>query len=140
MTTTTARATPISARGYSQTFPCVPESAGLARDLVTTALRAWHLETQLNEAALVATELVANAVQHGSGHYLVFSVERPAHSRVRIHVTDQSCIQPTLRSPDEEETKGRGLLLVSVLSVGWGTDVHTSGKTVWAELMDEAGT
>lgn len=139
MTMTAARATSIGAPGYSQTFPSVPESAGLARDLVATVLRVWHLETLLNEAALVATELVANAVQHGSGRYLVFSVGRPAHSRVRIHVTDQSCIQPTLRSPDDEETKGRGLLLVSALSVGWGTDVHTSGKTVWADVMVEAG-
>ncbi len=140
MTMTAARATSIGAPGYSQTFPSVPESAGLARDLVATALRVWRLESLLNEATLVATELVANAVQHGSGRYLVFSAERPSQFRVRIRVTDQSRVRPVLRCPDEEETKGRGLLLVSALAVDWGTDLHTIGKTVWADLVDEAGT
>ncbi len=140
MTMTAARATSIGAPGYSQTFPSVPESAGLARDLVATALRVWRLESLLNEATLVATELVANAVQHGSGRYLVFSAERPSQFRVRIRVTDQSRVRPVLRCPDEGETKGRGLLLVSALVVDWGTDLHTIGKTVWADLVDEAGT
>ncbi|WP_338146405.1 ATP-binding protein [Streptomyces boncukensis] len=118
----------------------MPESAGLARDLVVTALRVWRLEALLNGANLVATELVANAVQHGSGRYLVFSIERPSRSRVRIRVTNQSRIRPVLQSPGEEETRGRGLLLVAALAIDWGTDVHTSGKTVWADLADEAGT
>ncbi|MEW2222409.1 hypothetical protein AB0939_24435 [Streptomyces sp. NPDC006990] len=55
-------------------------------------------------------------------------------------MTDQSRVRPVLRCPDEEETKGRGLLLVSALAVDWGTDLHTIGKTVWAHLADEAGT
>ncbi|WP_369203650.1 ATP-binding protein [Streptomyces sp. PU-14G] len=137
---TAARATSIGAPGYSQTFPSVPESAGLARDLVATALRVWRLESLLNEATLVATELVANAVQHGSGRYLVFSVEWPAQYRLRIRVTDQSHVRPVLQSPSEEGTRGRGLLLVAAVAAEWGTDVHTSGKTVWADLADEAGT
>ena len=140
MTMTAARAASIGAPGYSQTFPSVPESAGCARDLMVTALRVWRLEALLNEATLVATELVANAVQHGSGRYLVFSVERPSLSRVRIRVTDQSRVQPVLQSPSEEETRGRGLLLVAALAAEWDTDVHASGKTVWADLADEAGT
>ncbi|WP_461014299.1 ATP-binding protein [Streptomyces daliensis] len=137
---TAARATSIGAPGYSQTFPSVPESAGLARGLVATALRVWRLEALLNESTLVATELVANAVQHGSGRYLAFSVERPSPFRVRIRVTDQSRVRPVPQWPNDEETRGRGLLLVAALAVGWGADVHASGKTVWADVMDEAGT
>ncbi|WP_431979805.1 ATP-binding protein [Streptomyces qinglanensis] len=79
-------------------------------------------------------------MQHGSGRYLVFSVERPSQYRVRIRVTDQSRVRPVLQSPSGEETRGRGLLLVAALAAECDTDVHTSGKTVWADLSDEAGT
>lgn len=137
---TAARATSIGEPGYSQAFSCVPESSHHARDLVATALRVWGLEALMDDASLVASELVANAVQHSAGRCLVFSIERSAQFRVRVRVTDQSRVRPVLRSPSEEETKGRGLLLLTALAADWGADVHTSGKTVWADIVYGAAT
>ncbi|TGG83317.1 ATP-binding protein [Streptomyces albus] len=134
MTITAADTMSIGLPEHSRTFPRVPESAGLARDLAVTTLRAWRLEPLLHDTTLVASELVANAVQHGSGRFLVFGVERSSRFRVRVHVTDQSRVRPVLRCPNDEETRGRGLRLVSAFAVVWGIDVHTRGKTVWADL------
>src|SRR4051812_37753458 len=51
--------------GYSETLDRVPESAAVARRLVRTALTAWGLEDLIEDATLVITELVSNAVDHG---------------------------------------------------------------------------
>ncbi|QHF97884.1 ATP-binding protein [Streptomyces sp. NHF165] len=135
MTMTAAGTTSIGASRYSRTYPCVPESARRARGLAATALHSWGLEALLDDASVVTSELVSNAVQHSTGHCLIFCIERLTRCRVCVRVTDGSDRRPVLRGPDDEETEGRGLLLVSALADSWGTDVHTSGKTVWADLV-----
>jgi hypothetical protein len=92
----------------------------------------------VDDAVLVADELVSNAHQHGRA---------PRHCRfalidqgrcVRIEVDDASSAQPRLRTPDR--SGGRGLLLVDRLSSSWGVRNDADHKTVWAELaLDQAG-
>ncbi|MFJ4818210.1 ATP-binding protein [Streptomyces sp. NPDC088801] len=94
--------------------------------------------------ALVVGELAANAVQHGRvpgrEFGLRLALDRAA-GVLRVEVADAASAKrlPTAAPsscPDDES--GRGLLLVDVLAVRWGSAPRSPvGKTVWAELRLE---
>ncbi|WP_432548185.1 ATP-binding protein [Kineococcus sp. SYSU DK004] len=110
------------------------------------AVRRW-LRDQLSSPALPApvqervelltTELVTNAVRHGSGPVAVeCDVRARAGGRaVRVAVADTSDARPQLRHVAPEATGGRGVALVDALSARWGVErAGTHGKVVWFEL------
>ncbi|MFI7103768.1 ATP-binding protein [Streptomyces sp. NPDC050161] len=132
---TATRSASVGVPAYSQTYPRTAQSSGPARRLVSTALHTWALDAILDDASLIVAELVANAVQHGSGHSLRVSIKRVAAPRVRIAVTDKSLQLPVIRRPRADDPSGRGILLVDSLSVHWGTDTRCWGKVVWSELL-----
>jgi hypothetical protein len=45
---------------------------------------------------------------------------------------------PRLRTPDDDDEGGRGLLLVSALARSWGSERLSAGKCVWFELAPAA--
>ncbi|WP_405459669.1 ATP-binding protein [Streptomyces sp. NBC_00101] len=137
----TATPRPTGHPGYSETLPREPESAATARRLVRTALAAWGLEHHIDDATVVITELVSNAVDHGRLDSIRVLVTHPAHDCVHLGVVDRSKSVPVLRrDADDEETRGRGLVLVEALSDSWGTELYRWGKQVWAELKSEVQT
>jgi anti-sigma regulatory factor (Ser/Thr protein kinase) len=137
--TTTVR--PTGHPGYSQTLPCKAESARTARMLVRTALAAWGLDAITGDSELVVSELVANTVQHTSCRHIRVTITRFAPGLVRIGIADKSRTPPVRRAPCDDDVRGRGLALVDMLTVRWGTDPKRWGKCVWAELESagEAG-
>ncbi|MDG4827483.1 ATP-binding protein [Asanoa sp. WMMD1127] len=108
-------------------------AAGAARRAVREALDRWKLGHLADDALLVTTELVQNAVVHaGDGGVLV--VRRSA-AGLRIEVADESRDEPTVRPPDPQRVGGRGLSLVAAVARAWGTlRSGQTGKIVWAEL------
>ncbi|WP_413755212.1 ATP-binding protein [Streptomyces sp. MMBL 11-3] len=136
--TVTATPRPTGYPGYSQTLEPLPESAGIARSLVRTALAAWHQHELIDDAQNIVTELVANAVDHGHSARIRVVVSRPSHDWIRIGVIDRVRILPRMRTDSNgDQIRGRGLVLVEALSDRWGTDLHRWGKTVWADLKCE---
>ncbi|WP_411152773.1 ATP-binding protein [Streptomyces sp. A30] len=116
----------------------MPESAGVARSLVRTALAAWHQEDLIDDALSVITELVSNAVDHARLPSIRVIVARPADGWIRLGVVDRSRAVPEMRTDSNgDQIRGRGLVLVEALSDRWGTDLHPWGKTVWAEMQYE---
>ncbi|MEU6959387.1 ATP-binding protein [Streptomyces chrestomyceticus] len=132
------RPTAIGIPGYSETLRCEPESVGRARRLVGTALGAWGLHELADQATLVTSELVTNALEHSKRRYMRLRVSRLAPDRVVVCVTDRSLAPPILRAPNEQDMNGRGLLLVDALSDSWGANRRPFGKSVWAELIAKA--
>ncbi|WP_275561952.1 ATP-binding protein [Streptomyces sp. 5-6(2022)] len=131
----TATPRPKGHPGYSQTMRRAPESAGVARKLVRTALAAWGQEDRIEDAALVITELVSNAVDHARLESIRVVVTRPSEKLVRLGVVDRSRNVPYVRTDSNgDNTRGRGLLLVDALTDRWGTDRYRWGKQVWGEL------
>ncbi|MFH9849420.1 ATP-binding protein [Streptomyces sp. NPDC017246] len=125
---------------YSQTLPREPQSAAVARRLVSTALTLWSLEALISDARLVITELVSNAVGHSRLPLIRVIVARPSTDGVRLGVVDRSKAIPILRSDvADDQTRGRGLLLVDALTDRWGTELYRWGKQVWAELRKGSG-
>ncbi|MGW3735742.1 ATP-binding protein [Streptomyces sp. NPDC005148] len=125
--------------GFSETLPRTPESAAAARELARTALAAWGQEELIDDALLVLTELVSNAVEYGRMGAMRVIVAWPTESFIRLGVVDRSKAIPMMRlGPNEDDTHGRGLLLVDALTDRWGTDLYQWGKQVWGEIRVEA--
>lgn len=131
-TTTRVRAT--GPPGYSRTLRREPESAASARRLVRTALSAWGLADLADDAALIVSELVSNAVRHGRRESIRVFVERPGPSRVRVGVVDFSHRLPRRGESEARSEGGRGLAIVEALAENWGVERLSWGKRVWAEL------
>ncbi|HEX6500242.1 MAG TPA: ATP-binding protein [Micromonosporaceae bacterium] len=117
----------------SRTFEQSRLSVPAARDWVLSFVS--DLSPDLVQVtALLASELVTNAVLYGCGRFQV-SVERSRDQhRVRVGVTDAGKGQPTPRHPDRTAEHGRGLQLVKALATAWGVRRGPCTKTVWFEL------
>ena len=110
-----------------------PSSVPLARTLLTQLLGQWEMEDFVDLAALVITELVANAIRHVPGGCAVELTRRD--DALRIAVVDTGAGMPDLQNPGISAFGGRGLHIVAALADAWGTDRLKDGsKAVWAEL------
>lgn len=109
-----------------------------SRAALRAVLGGWGLgQDAVEPAELVLSELVTNALrvrvpsdrQVGVG----FAYD-PEEGVLRLEVSDAGAGCPELRSPGEEETCGRGLILVDALADRWGVCGREGGigKTVWA--------
>lgn len=104
-----------------------------ARRFVSDTLLDWGVADRVREnAELVVSELVGNAVEHGGGTTEL--VVSRTDDVVRVDVVDQNPELPTMLRPDPAEDRHRGMLIVAALSSTWGTDRIAGGKTVWARL------
>jgi len=112
-------------------LPLGPQALGVARHAVRPMLHGWGFRDSdwLNDAELVVSELVGNAVRHGGG---CLSVDLQAHQEhVTVGAADGSAVVPRRREADEG---GRGLLIIEALSTRWGVHDHQGGKRVWVQL------
>lgn len=93
-------------------------------------------ESVLDDALLVTSELVTNAIRYGLPDITLTVTHRP--SGVRIEVSDQGEALPlmTRQAPHRDAASGRGLLIVASTASSWGISPHNPppGKTVWVEL------
>lgn len=125
---------------YEARFSRHPRGVARSRSILRDALGGWGMEQEVAEAAeLVLSELVTNALrvrvpsdrQVGVG----FAYDS-GEGVLRLEVSDAGAGCPELRSPGEDETCGRGLMLVDALADCWGVCGREGGigKTVWAEF------
>lgn len=84
------------------------------------------------DAALIATELVTNAFQHGSGD-VTFALTWDDASVV-ISVQDSATRRPIRTHPADSSQSGRGILLVSELARDYGCRICLGRKEVWARI------
>ncbi|MEU2995661.1 ATP-binding protein [Streptomyces griseoincarnatus] len=121
---------------------CSREGLARARSFTRDTLGGWSLHQCGEDAALVMTELAANAVLHAASRCpgepdvrLEFRLE-PAH--LLLTVTDPDDRPPVRQPPGADadlEEHGRGLRIVDALSEAWGRfPAVPAGKTVWARL------
>ncbi|MFG3000256.1 ATP-binding protein [Streptomyces sp. NPDC048340] len=87
----------------------------------------------VDDVLLLVSEVVANACLHGGGPRAL-QLHR-AGPRLRIEVTDNSPVAPTVRPrPDPSLPGGHGMLIVERLAREWGSVPVDGGKCVWLEV------
>lgn len=126
-------AAPTGPQRYSDGYSPRDTAPSRARRDVTLCLHTWGLDHLVDDARLIVSELVTNAIRHTHTGRVVVSVTRHP-DRVRIVVTDTSRIPPAPAVPDSDAETGRGLWLVGQLATGWGSERLRTGKRVWVEL------
>jgi anti-sigma regulatory factor (Ser/Thr protein kinase) len=122
-------------------LPAQAESATLARGAARRTLAYWGLGDLAEEAVLLVSELVGNAVCHArhdacgqpGGPVLVLTLTC-SESALRIEVRDTDPRPPQPRVPGPLDESGFGFVIVDTLARRWGVYQAEPGKAVWAEL------
>jgi anti-sigma regulatory factor (Ser/Thr protein kinase) len=122
--------------GLSFSVTASPAAASLARRALECSAETL-LERLGRDGILLLTELVTNAVIHGSSSPEdEVSVEiRESTASVRVEVRDDGA-GFTWRPPPEEpgRVSGYGLVLVEAIADRWGIDTSSGRTCVWFEL------
>jgi serine/threonine-protein kinase RsbW len=114
-----------------------PASAAFVRRQLACDLAAYDLAPDaVDDAVLVASELVGNAVRHTTASAVgtlnvTWDVDATG---VWVCVGDSSAAPPRARIANAEDTTGRGLTIVDAVSDGWGVTQQAQGKQVWAHV------
>jgi anti-sigma regulatory factor (Ser/Thr protein kinase) len=124
-------------------LPSIPESVRIARFHVRAALSFHDLGQYADDAAIITSELVTNAIKHACcdatetiGVTLARSQDQDT---VIVCVSDSSPYGPAMRKPPTGSEQGRGLQIVQSLSAHWGWHPEPRGKAVYAILAKEVG-
>lgn len=127
----------ITARAAA-TFDLVGRSVATARSFVRDTLQGWGFTDIVDDAVVLTSELVTNAVVHAGTAADVLCLR--TEDAVRIEVSDhypereiplqQSAVN--MGNPDREG--GRGLQLCAALATRWGVDYTPTQKQVWFQL------
>jgi len=123
-----------------------PDVARRARSFTRQTLASWDLAELVDDAQVIVSELLANAVRHagirqpdgGQGAWAAaLGLWLVSHADgLMCVVTDPSDSAPALKQPGNTSESGRGLHLVHALSDHWGwTHLSERGKAVWAILF-----
>ena len=120
-----------------------PESVKAAREFTSATLRDWQLDDLAEEAVIVASELVTNAIRHGTrctvptaDEAIVALAWQRRADRIVCIVTDSSDLPPVLEDADMTAESGRGLQVVHALTAAWGwAMLGACQKAVWATFL-----
>ncbi|WP_327318256.1 SpoIIE family protein phosphatase [Streptomyces sp. NBC_01235] len=131
------RSSVITARAAAS-FEPVGRSVATARAFVRDTLQGWGFADIVDDAVVLTSELVTNAVVHAGTHAEVLCLR--SDDGVRIEVADRypereiplQGSPATMGSPDREG--GRGLQLCAAIAGRWGVDYTPTHKQVWFQL------
>ncbi|MET8680527.1 SpoIIE family protein phosphatase [Streptomyces sp. NPDC004647] len=129
---------PVITARAAATFEPVGRSVATARAFVRDTLQGWGLPDIVDDAVVLTSELVTNAVVHAGTAADVLCLR--TDSGIRIEVGDRYPERDLplqnsgrqLAHPDREG--GRGLLLCGALASGWGVEYSPTHKQVWFRL------
>jgi anti-sigma regulatory factor (Ser/Thr protein kinase) len=120
-------------RFRQMSLPCSVTAPLMARAAVREACAQWELPKISDDAVLVVSELVENAVRHACSESTLRIELRPRGLSLAVRDDDPT---PPVLAPAEQGVPGhRGVQLVDRISVAWGcTASSDGGKIVWAVL------
>jgi anti-sigma regulatory factor (Ser/Thr protein kinase) len=123
----------------STRLPASPRSAAAARRFLAGELGDLYEESLRDDALLLTSELVTNAVLHA--HTGVELSVVTGMDGIHVEVTDASPEVPRQRGapPELDALEGRGLALVAALAGDWGVRLAPPGKVVWFDLPAPKG-
>lgn len=117
-------------RYASWDLPADPAVVAEARATAAERLARWGLSELAFTTELVVSELVTNAIRHGSAPIRLRLILEQV---LTCEVFDGSSTAPYLRHPRTTDEGGRGLFLISQFAERWGTRYTADGKIIWTE-------
>ncbi|MEU0740803.1 ATP-binding protein [Streptomyces sp. NPDC006134] len=126
-------------------LPARADSVTAARRSLEARLTAWRVPGDARaDAALLLSELAANAVVHTSSSCILCGIGMIGDACLRIEVHDHDRRRRRLPRggvPGVDAESGRGLFLVERLATAWGVGRSrlTGGNAVWATLITVPG-
>ena len=118
---------------HQATFEASPISAFQARAFVSRHLIDHRLLYLVDPVRLVMSELATNALVHAQTAFTVTLAG--LDETVLLTVRDGSLALPARRAAQALDPGGRGLEIVDIVSLGWGTNEDGAGsKAVWASF------
>lgn len=119
-------------------LPPEVESPSIARNVTKDTLFRWRLSHFFDDAAVVVSELVTNAIRYGLGPGARDSLRLVLvryECQLVCMVTDPADTAPKMKEPDWVAETGRGLHIIEAMSRAWGwTPLLGGGKAVWASF------
>lgn len=111
-----------------------PTSCGEARSAVRSFCLSHALPHLADDAELLASELMTNAIKHS--HELITVIALYANDQLLVNVRDDDTqtATPVASAAATDAESGRGLHLVDQIAGNWGTTLHPDGKSVWFRL------
>lgn len=116
------------------TLPAQDLSPAVARRAVRGALTEAGLEVMLDDAVLLVSELVTNAVVHAGTQIELRLDIGPGSVRVEVIDYRPGALPALLGEPDDDRETGRGMVLLDAIAKEWGTRHFAGGKAVWFKL------
>ncbi|MEV4435989.1 SpoIIE family protein phosphatase [Streptomyces sp. NPDC049555] len=138
---------PVITARAAATFEPVGRSVAAARAFVRDTLQGWGFPDVIDDAVVLTSELVTNAVVHAGTAAEVQCIR--SDGGVRVEVSDRyperelPVHTPGRATGGLDREGGRGLLLCSAIAARWGVEYTAARKTVWfcLDLADRpAGT
>ncbi|QNP69828.1 SpoIIE family protein phosphatase [Streptomyces roseirectus] len=131
------RSSVITARAGAS-FEAAGRSVATARSFVRDTLQGWGFADIVDDAVVLTSELVTNAVIHAGTQADVLCLR--SDDGVRIEVADRypdreiplQGALPAMSNPDREG--GRGLQLCAAIAGRWGVEYTPTHKNVWFQL------
>ena len=112
-------------------LPTSEQAPEIARRRVVERFAAELGPVQLEDARLLTSELVTNAVVHGRGSIVLSALLD--EDRLMIEVTDEGeGFERVVRQHGLDVVGGNGLNIVEMLASRWG--IHAGSSHVWFEL------
>ncbi|MFJ6616494.1 ATP-binding protein [Kitasatospora sp. NPDC091335] len=115
-----------------------PTIAVARQTLCTTMTRVGWAPATISDAQLALCELLVNAWRHTDTPAPLVEIIS-VNDSLRVSVTDESPVLPSAPPLSLLAESGRGLQLVEALTHRWGVDPHERAKSVWFELLKDAG-
>jgi anti-sigma regulatory factor (Ser/Thr protein kinase) len=137
----TVRPLPVARRAFRIPLLADLTAVASARAVIEDVIRAWRVPVDADVAVLLTSELMTNAVTHGTketGEFVLLAVACDA-AVLRVEVHDGSGDLPVLDIAPADAETGRGLLLVTSLSAEWGSQRTSEGKAVYFTLQLQPG-
>ena len=127
--------TPVVTGRQTCVIDAEPEAISHARAWLTSLAAGLVGEERLASLALVASEVVTNAVRHGGRGGRVRLAATPKQEFLCVQVTDEGPgFVPRPGAMASEENGGFGLFLVEQLTRRWGVTREDGATRVWFEF------
>lgn len=107
----------------------IREDARAGRLFLAQVLPGMGWGDQLDDAALLVSELISNLALHARTEGTL--EVRADDETLRISVMDRNPVLPVMRHFSDDAATGRGLRVMATIADSWGAELSAGGKTVW---------